>query len=184
MTAPDGGVYKSELVISGDNSHWIVKLEDDQHLESQLVGPGYTVDVTNTDISGETHTISLVDVAFGDVWFCSGQSNMEWRVKSVRSAAAEITTATGYEDIRLLKVVREVAREPVSEPLGYLTQWTAPTEEFLWADSFSAICLMFGEQIYDEIGVPIGLIDSSWGGTNIEAAGDISLDKIPAKKGL
>ena len=44
------------------------------------------------------------DVLFGDVWFCSGQSNMEWRIKSVRNAAAEITTATAYEDIRLLKV--------------------------------------------------------------------------------
>ena len=173
----------SEPVTSGDNGYWMVRLEDDEHLERQLVGPGYTVDVINTDVSGEAHTISLVDVAFGDVWFCSGQSNMEWRVKSVRSAAAEITAATNYEDIRLLKVVREVAKEPVSEPLGYLTQWTAPTEEFLWADSFSAICLMFGEQIYDEIGIPIGLIDSSWGGTNIEAAGDILLNINWGKKG-
>ena len=140
MTAPDGGVYKSELVTSGDNSHWIVKLEDDQHLESQLVGPGYTVDVTNTDISGEAHTISLVDVAFGDVWFCSGQSNMEWRVKSVRSAAAEITTATGYEDIRLLKVVREVAKDPAHRPSeqvqilknGQLSDLYPPKKDILW----------------------------------------------------
>ena len=65
--------------------------------------------------------------------------------------------------------MREVVTAPASEPLGYLTQWTVPTEEFLWADSISAICLMFGEQIQDEVGVPIGLIDSSWGGTNIEA---------------
>lgn len=171
MTAADGGVYAIDPVSTDDNHYWMVKVRDDLHLESRLVGPGYTVDVVNTDLSGEVRTIRLADVAFGDVWFCSGQSNMEWRVKSVRSAAAEITAATDYEDIRLLKVVREVAREPVSEPLGYLSQWTAPTEEFLWAESFSAICLMFGEQISDEIGVPIGLIDSSWGGTNIEAGG-------------
>lgn len=171
MTAADGGVYASEPVTSDDNNYWMVRLRDDLHLESQLLGPGYTVEVINTAPSGEVRTIRLADVAFGDVWFCSGQSNMEWRVKSVRNAAAEITAATDYEDIRLLKVVREVAKEPVSEPLGYLAQWTAPTEEFLWAESFSAICLMFGEQISDEIGVPIGLIDSSWGGTNIEAGG-------------
>ena len=169
MTASDGEVYASDPITVDDNDYWMVQLKDDLHLETQLVGPGYTVDVINTGSSGVVNTIRLVDVAFGDVWFCSGQSNMEWRIKSVRNAAAEITVTTDYKDIRLLKVVREVAMEPVSEPLGYLSQWTEPTQEFLWDESFSAICLMFGEQIHDEIGVPIGLIDSSWGGTNIEA---------------
>ena len=82
---PGGGVYGSEPVTSGDNGYWMVRLEDDEHLERQLVGPGYTVDVINTDVSGEAHTISLVDVAFGDVWFCSGQSNMRFQVRQVSS---------------------------------------------------------------------------------------------------
>ena len=117
MSAPDGGVYKSDPVTSGDNSHWMVKMEDDQHLESQLVGPGYTVDVTNTDISGDAHTISLVDVAFGDVWFCSGQSNMEWRVKSVRSAAADAFAETAQQgDQRATAAVS--ARPPLPQAWG------------------------------------------------------------------
>ena len=84
--------------MSDDNNYWIVKILDFS------LGPGYRIEVVNTVIPGGTNTITLHDVAFGDVWFCSGQSNMEWRIKSVRNAAAEITTATSYEDIRLLKV--------------------------------------------------------------------------------
>ena len=63
----------------------------------------------------------------GQVAACSpliGQSNMEWRVKGVRNAAEELELAALYEEVRLLKIVREVATEPVMEPLGYLTQWT------------------------------------------------------------
>ena len=81
----------------------------------------------------------------------------------------EMETATLYEDLRLLKIIRQVATEPIDEPLGYLTHWSKPELEFLSGQSFSAICLFFGEQIYDEINVPIGLIDASWGGTFIEA---------------
>ena len=66
----------------------------------------------------------------GQVAACSpliGQSNMEWRVKGVRHAAEELELAALYEEVRLLKIVREVATEPVMEPLGYLTQWTRHT---------------------------------------------------------
>ena len=94
----DGNLYTPAAVTSDDNNYWIVKILDFS------LGPGYRIEVVNTVISGGTNTITLHDVAFGDVWFCSGQSNMEWRIKSVRNAAAEITTATAYEDIRLLKV--------------------------------------------------------------------------------
>ena len=54
---------------------------------------------------------------------------MEWRVRGVRGAAEELELAALYEEVRLLKIVREVATEPVMEPLGYLTQWTRHTPD-------------------------------------------------------
>ena len=54
---------------------------------------------------------------------------MEWRVRGVRGAAEELELAALYEEVRLLKIVREVATEPVIEPLGYLIQWTRHTPD-------------------------------------------------------
>ena len=86
-----------------------------------------------------------------------------------------------------MKVDRIFSTEEVEEPLGFSTVWTKPEEEYLISGaSFSAICLMFGEQLHDDLdgtqspllvnchrvfkpGMPIGLIDSSWGGTIVEA---------------
>lgn len=118
----------------------------------------------------------LKDVAFGEVWVCSGQSNMEMRLRDVRNGSVEVERAPSYENIRLMKIVRQVSDQPLEEPLGYETQWSKPEHDFLaTGDSFSAVCLLFGEQLYDDFSqlasnpVPIGLIDVSWGGTIIEA---------------
>ena len=76
-----------------------------------------------------------------------------------------------YQNVRLMKVARIFSTEEVEEPLGFSTVWTKPDKDYLTSGaSFSAICLMFGEQLHDDLeGVPIGLIDSSWGGTIVEA---------------
>ena len=114
--------------------------------------------------------LTLSDVAFGDVWLCSGQSNMEWTVSGVRDAQAEIEAGALYQDIRLLRLANIFSPSPVEEALGFDSpQWVRPSVKYLTAPSFSAICLFYGEQLYDELEVPIGLIDSSWGGTIIEA---------------
>ena len=85
----------------GDDGKWMIEI-----LEPDLVGSGYSIQLSNSNQDGlETGSVNLNDVAFGDVWLCSGQSNMEWRVKSVRNAAVEMETATLYEDVRLLKIV-------------------------------------------------------------------------------
>ena len=70
----------------------------------ELTGVGFRVEVTSADQPGK---LALSDVAFGEVWFCSGQSNMQWPVKAVRNAAQEIETAILYENIRLLGVQRK-----------------------------------------------------------------------------
>ena len=165
VTAKVSNVLNEFSTTVGDDGKWMVEIN-----EPSLVGSGYSIQIVNQNLERlEERSTTLNDVAFGDVWFCSGQSNMQWLVKGVRNAAMEMETATMYEDIRLLKIVKQASTEPIDEPLGFSTHWAKPELEFLTSESFSAICLFFGEQIYDELNVPIGLIDASVGGTFIEA---------------
>ena len=80
------------------------------HADLTAGGAGFRVEVEM--LSGEAEKLVLDDVAFGEVWFCSGQSNMEWTVRGVRDAAAEIEAATLYENIRLMKVERNYSSVP------------------------------------------------------------------------
>ena len=78
--------------------------------------------------------------------------------------------AAMYQDVRLLKVSTDFSETPLDEVQGFDSdQWIRPSVEFLSGASFSSICLFFGQQLNDQLGVPIGLIDSAWGGTIIEA---------------
>ena len=78
--------------------------------------------------------------------------------------------AAMYQDVRLLKVSTDFSDSPLQEVQGFDSdQWIRPNVEFLSGASFSSICMFFGEQLHDELEVPIGLIDSAWGGTIIEA---------------
>ena len=77
------------LEISGipvlDDGTWSVTIAPSESLVPPLVGTGFTVEATNTGPEGESSVI-LSDVAFGEVWLCSGQSNMEWTINGVRDA--------------------------------------------------------------------------------------------------
>ncbi|HNR97831.1 MAG TPA: sialate O-acetylesterase [Planctomycetota bacterium] len=107
--------------------------------------------------------IVLADVLVGDVWICSGQSNMQWPVAASQAAEAEIAAAD-LPAIRLFTVPRRTAMEP--EPL-VAGAWTPCSPRSV--PNFSAVGFFFGRELYKELGVPIGLIDSSWGGTVAEA---------------
>jgi sialate O-acetylesterase len=117
-----------------------------------------------------TNTVQLDDVLVGDVWFASGQSNMEMPLSGfpnsavVTNAAEEIRNAN-QPNIRLLLVAHKTSDLPLGdyEP----TSWTACTPET--AAKFSAVAYFFGKQLADHEHVPIGLIDSTWGGTPAEA---------------
>jgi sialate O-acetylesterase len=129
-----------------------------------------------------TNTITLSDVLIGDVWFASGQSNMEMPLSGfpnsavVKDSAQEIAHANQPE-IRLLHIARKSADYPL---FGQDASWTACTPET--AASFSAVAYFFGREIQEREHVPIGLIDSSWGGTPAEAW--ISLDGLASDSAL
>lgn len=107
--------------------------------------------------------INLDDIMSGEVWVCSGQSNMQWTVQSSANAEQEIAAAD-YPNIRLFTVTRKVAREPQSDCEG---SWTSCSPQT--APGFSAVAYFFGRELHKRLDVPVGLIHTSWGGTPAEA---------------
>ena len=109
------------------------------------------------------NTLKFRNVLVGEVWICSGQSNMEWPVSSSNDSAQEIASAD-YPRIRLLTVKRATADQPKQDFKG---EWVECSPETV--GSFSAVGYFFGRKLHKELGVPVGLIDSTWGGTPAEA---------------
>src|SRR5579862_1159146 len=108
--------------------------------------------------------IELKDVLVGDVWVASGQSNMEMTVQGVAHAQDEIATAK-YPRIRLFQALQKVSDYPLEDIAA--RPWTACSPETI--AHFSAVAYFFGRHIQQKLDVPIGLIESDWGGTPADA---------------
>jgi sialate O-acetylesterase len=121
--------------------------------------PGGPIEI---QIAG-TNTLTLRDVLVGEVWVCSGQSNMEWSVRNSNNAAEEIAAATDGQ-IRLFTVNKAVADEPLDDCIG---QWVVCSPQTV--QNFSAVGYFFGRQLRKDLQVPVGLINTSWGGTPVES---------------
>lgn len=122
------------------------------------------------------NTLVLRDIVVGDVWLCSGQSNMEWPVSRAASAEAEIAAAN-FPLVRHIKVERTVATTP-SDTVK-TGGWAPATPQQVGA--FTAVGYFFAREIHQKTGVPVGLVNASWGGTPIEAwLSPIALDSNPA----
>jgi sialate O-acetylesterase len=110
-------------------------------------------------VQGTTGSVSLKDILIGEVWICSGQSNMEWPLFASNDGALEAASAK-YSRLRLCTVQKTTAHEPQE---GCTARWSPCTPEAAW--SFSAVAYFFGRMLHNELEVPVGLIHSSWGGT-------------------
>ena len=110
----------------------------------------------------------IQDVLIGEVWLCSGQSNMEMGIGVAKNGAKEIAAAK-FPNIRLLKVPKAWLPEPQTDQNG---SWKACTPENVaqggWS-GFSAAGYFFGRELHHQLNVPVGLIDATWGGTRIES---------------
>jgi sialate O-acetylesterase len=117
-------------------------------------------------VSGSS-AVRFEDVMIGEVWVCSGQSNMEMGIGMCKDAKAEIEAAD-YPGIRLLKVAKSWKPVPQDDIGG---EWKVCTPKTVaeggWG-GFSACAYYFGRELHKKLGVPVGLIDSSWGGTCIQ----------------
>jgi sialate O-acetylesterase len=109
------------------------------------------------------NTLKLDDVLVGEVWICSGQSNMQWSVGSARDADLEIATAK-YPSIRFITVPNRGTQELQTDFRG---QWQACRPDNV--AGLTAVGYFFGRRLHQMLDVPIGLINDSWGGSACEA---------------
>ncbi|MCE5340036.1 MAG: sialate O-acetylesterase [Planctomycetaceae bacterium] len=106
---------------------------------------------------------TITNVLVGQVWLCSGQSNMAFRVNGIKNPAKELKKAK-YPKIRFFTVKKTAAKEPQEDCFG---EWVECNPET--AAQFSAVGYFFGKELYSKTHKPIGLIDSSFGGTPAQA---------------
>lgn len=125
------------------------------------LGAGGRLDLT-AEAGGRSQTVS--GLTGGDVFLCSGQSNMEWTVRQSANADAELA-AVDDPDLRLFNVARS-SQPAVRAPGEAVARWTPATRESVSA--FSAACYFMGRELRRTENVPIGLIAASWGGSIIE----------------
>ena len=114
-------------------------------------------------ISGLENAISVKDILIGDVWLCSGQSNMEWPVNQSNNFEEEMANATD-DEIRHFKIPLSSSNQPEQRLEG--GEWVACSSETV--GTFTAVGYFFARELRKKHNVPIGLINSSWGGSRIE----------------
>jgi len=155
---------QSETTTAKDGK-WMV------HLKPHKAGGPFVL-----TIEGE-NTVTVNNVLVGEVWVCSGQSNMAFRFKMAANAATEGPTAN-YPKLRMFTVEKKNSFQPLSELTG---QWVecSPTT----VSDFSAVGYFFGRDIHKALGVPVGMIHSAVGGTPAQAWTSLSgLEKPPQFK--
>lgn len=119
------------------------------------------------DVRSDAAQTSIRDILVGDVWICSGQSNMEMGMAACNEHA-EMAKAD-YPNIRLLTVPRRISFTPeTTTEVEWLPCHPETISKGLWG-GFSAAAYFFGKELHRKLGIPIGLIHSSWGGSPCEA---------------
>jgi len=144
----DRQVYEA---VADNQAHWEVQLQ------TPAAGGPYSITVKGYN------EINISNVLIGEVWVCSGQSNMEWSARlGIDSAELEISRAN-YPNIRFFSVIHRTATSPQIDLAG---SWKVCTPETMI--DFSALAYFFARNLQADLNVPIGLINSSWGGTPAE----------------
>ena len=137
-------------VVADADGNWQTKLP-----ATQAGGP-YTLQIKGNN------TLELRNILFGEVWVCSGQSNMQWPVSASKDSETEIAAGM-YPKIRLFYIPRVPSGLPQQDVEA---DWHETTPQTI--AGFSAVAYYFGRKLYKNLDVPIGLINTSWGGTRIE----------------
>jgi len=119
-------------------------------------------------VTGKDNTVTIDNVLVGEVWLCSGQSNMFYSLYNknpnyLHTDSEKITSQANYPLIRIASVPRRSSANPLRESRA---KWQPVTPESV--KSFTAVGYFFGLGLYKALDVPVGLVHSSWGGTRIE----------------
>ncbi|WP_288532079.1 sialate O-acetylesterase [uncultured Bacteroides sp.] len=152
-TGVKGGKLKAAYTVTADaNGKWILTLP------AMKPGGPYILQVND---------IELKDILVGDVWLCSGQSNMELPVSRVTDMFRDEIAAYENTNIRQLKVPNIFNFHAPQADLPDYVAWKPLTQENVM--NFSALGYFFAKAMYEKNSIPVGLINSSWGGTPVEA---------------
>lgn len=146
--------------VAGENGKWMV------NVRTAKAGGPYSMTVTEAG----SEPVKISNILMGEVWLCSGQSNMQMPVKGdwakVHNCDDEVKNA-GCPNIRLLSVQRITSSRPEDDFPTYGDGWQICSPETV--AEFSATAYFFGRELHLRKNVPVGLVHSSWGGTTIEA---------------
>lgn len=134
------------------NGKWMIRLDNEK------AGGPYSLTIK------ARNTIQIKNVLVGEVWLCTGQSNMEWSVEQSNDAKKEMASANNPM-IRHIKIDKGVNSIPQSS-VNSKNSWQVCDSTTV--GDFTAIGYFFAKNLYNELKIPVGLINASWGGTNIE----------------
>jgi sialate O-acetylesterase len=163
VTVELGGQKVSTIA---ENGAWRVDLKP------LAAGGPFTLTLTGDN------SLTLDNILIGEVWICSGQSNMEWTFNKAANAKEEGPKAN-YPKIRMFTVAKNISIKPLAEAPG---SWVECSPEKV--GGFSAVGYFFARDLYQKLGVPVGMIHTSWGGTPAQAWTSIEgLAKDPGLKG-
>jgi len=158
-TAPAG----SEVTVDFAGEKRKARVDADGNWNTEFspkrAGGPYTITAATESI-----TRTSTDIWMGDVWLCSGQSNMEWPLRNSQGAETEIQTSS-FLQVRHFKIPTSWSVTPSDNLAG--GQWQPATREHL--GGFSGVGWYFAKQIHTTTKIPIGLINATWGGSKIEA---------------
>ena len=130
--------------------------------------PAASFDPHTITIKCGKEVVTLSNILFGEVWLCSGQSNMEWPVRKTLDMKKDLEGKMNT-NIRLLctgRIAKETPQRDIPVQEGKNTKWAVCNPKDL--AEFSAVGYGFGKELQETLGVPVGLVDASYGGTFIE----------------
>jgi len=134
------------------NGKWMV------YLKPEMAGGPFELVV-----KGE-NTLVVKDILVGEVWICSGQSNMELMVGQSDNAKYEIENASNYSKIRHIKIPKEINSVPNPDINNGV--WEVCNTSTV--ENFTGVGYFFAKKLYDTLHIPIGIINASWGGSVVE----------------
>ena len=159
ITIKTSWLEKTMSVEADNNGNWQIEVKTTNSNEPQTI-----------HISSKTSEITLENVLFGEVWLCSGQSNMQQPVKGYHGqptfGSVMATAKSNNANLRLFTVDRIGSKTPLQD-VEKFTAWQQASPNSV--SDFSAIAYFFGLELQEILDCPVGMIHTSWGGSSVQA---------------
>ena len=159
---------KVKVAVSWSKAKYTATAGDDGFWKVSVATPAATFDPQTVTITSGKEKVSLDNLLIGEVWLCSGQSNMEmpmggWRFQPIENGGEDMRSARHHPGLRMVMIKKATSDQKQSDAQG--EWWTTDSGHIA---EFSAAAFYFGRELTRELGVPVGLVVPCWGGTMIE----------------